>query len=304
MSRLKTQNKIKSLRKVLIVTGMSGAGKSTALKFLEDFGYETVDNIPLSLLVSLVLPQQRELQLQEKPFPLAIGVDIRTRDFDVNSFINHWDNLLNKFNMSVAVLFLDCDDSELNRRYTETRHKHPLALDRPVIDGIRRERQLVSALKPLSNHVFDTTNLLPRELGYLLENDFSEVNKSRLTIFIKSFSFKEGLPREADLVFDVRFLKNPYYEEKLRSLTGLDKDIDDFISTDKVFQKFFNNLITLLDQLLPQYSAEGKSYLTIAIGCTGGRHRSVFVAEKLGIWLSSKNKIAQIFHRDIDRFAS
>ena len=287
-------------RRVLIVTGMSGAGRSSALKSLEDMGYETVDSIPLSLLASLVSPHQSTLPFQKSGMPLAIGVDIRTRDFEVDLFIKYWDDLLHQTDLSVTVLFLDCDDDELNRRYTETRRRHPLALDRPVIDGIRHERQLVSDLRRRADLVLDTTQLSPRELNNLLQGHFSESNQQNLAVFVSSFSYRRGLPREADLVFDVRFLKNPHYEPNLKPLTGLDKNVAQFILGDKEFQLFFDNLKRLLEQLLPRYAAEGKSYLTIAIGCTGGRHRSVFVADQLEMWLSKQNHKIQIQHRDLN----
>ncbi len=287
-------------RRVLIVTGMSGAGKSSALKALEDIGYEAVDNIPLSLLVSLVSPHQSTLPFQDGGMPLAIGVDIRTRDFDVESFIRYWDDLLQQTDLSVTVLFLDCDDDELNRRYTETRHRHPLALDRPVIDGIRHERRLVSDLRRRADHVIDTTRLTPSALKNILHGHFSTENQQGLTVFVTSFSYRRGLPREADLVFDVRFLRNPHYEPALKTQTGLDKAVSEYIRKDKEFEEFFKNLTRLLEQLLPRYAAEGKSYLTIAIGCTGGRHRSVFVAEQLKVWLSKLNNAVTIHHRDLN----
>ena len=287
-------------RRVLIVTGMSGAGKSSALKALEDIGYEAVDNIPLSLLVSLVSPHQSTLPFQDGGMPLAIGVDIRTRDFDVESFIRYWDDLQQQTDLSVTVLFLDCDDDELNRRYTETRHRHPLALDRPVIDGIRHERRLVSDLRRRADHVIDTTRLTPSALKNILHGHFSTENQQGLTVFVTSFSYRRGLPREADLVFDVRFLRNPHYEPALKTQTGLDKAVSEYIRKDKEFEEFFKNLTRLLEQLLPRYAAEGKSYLTIAIGCTGGRHRSVFVAEQLKVWLSKLNNAVTIHHRDLN----
>ncbi|MGA0392829.1 MAG: RNase adapter RapZ [Rhodospirillales bacterium] len=288
-------------RRVLIVTGMSGAGKSTALKSLEDIGYETVDNIPLSLMVSLVSPMQSELPFQGEGAPLAIGVDIRTRDFDARSFINYWDDLLHHTDISVTVLFLDCDDEELNRRYTETRHRHPLAADRPVIDGIRHEREIVSDLRRRADQVIDTTQLTPRELNNLITGHFSLENRQRLSVFVTSFSYRRGIPREADLVFDVRFLRNPHYETELKELTGLDVAVGAYIREDNEFNEFIQNLTRLFEQLLPRYAAEGKSYLTIAIGCTGGKHRSVFVAEQLKLWLSEHHHKAQINHRDLNK---
>ncbi|MEQ8195645.1 MAG: RNase adapter RapZ [Rhodospirillales bacterium] len=290
-------------RPVLIVTGMSGAGKSSALKALEDMGYEAVDNIPLTLLPSLVTPAQAVLPFQRGGMPLAIGVDIRTRDFDVDSFIGYWDDLMRQTDVSVSVLFLDCDDEELNRRYTETRRRHPLALDRPVIDGIRHERDLVSDLRRRADLVLDTTNLIPAELKNILTGHFALANEPGLAVFVTSFSYRRGLPREADLVFDVRFLRNPHYEPALKPQTGLDGAVGAYIRDDAEFSPFFDNLTTLLKQLLPRYAAEGKSYLTIAVGCTGGRHRSVFIAERLKTWLGEQGQRAQVQHRDLNRVA-
>lgn len=296
-----TPDSVQATKRVLIVTGMSGAGKSTALKSLEDIGYEAIDNVPLSLLVSLVSPIQTDLPFQSNTTPLAIGVDIRTRDFDAQSFIHFWDEMLQQTDLSVTVLFLDCDDDVLNRRYTETRHRHPLAIDRPVIDGIRHERQLISDLRRRADQVIDTTQLTPRELNNLLTGHFSLDSNQGLSVFVTSFSYRRGLPREADLVFDVRFLRNPHYEPTLKDLTGLDQAVCNYIREDQEFGLFIENLTKLLNQLLPRYAAEGKSYLTIAIGCTGGKHRSVFVAEQLKVWLSEQQHQAQVQHRDLSQ---
>jgi len=281
---------------VLLVTGMSGAGKTSALKALEDIGYEAIDNIPLSLLSSLVKPQQTGPVSQR---PIAIGVDIRTRDFAVDSFIKELKALLDEASLAAKVLFLDCDDDELRQRYAETRHRHPLAQDRPVSDGIAHERVLVSELRDRADVVVDTTRFGPGELKRILSGHFALARTSILNVFVTSFSFRQGLPREADLVFDVRFLINPHYDPSLKVLTGKDAAVGEYIAKDDGFDDFFNNLTGLLSPLLPRYAAEGKSYLTIALGCTGGRHRSVFVAEKLATWLRCEDHTIHLLHRDL-----
>ncbi|HEV2678149.1 MAG TPA: RNase adapter RapZ [Aliidongia sp.] len=276
--------------RVVLVTGLSGAGRSTALKMLEDMGYEAVDNLPLSLLPRLVGVTSRREQ------PIAVGIDIRTRDFAVPGLLTEIDRLTD-----ATLLFLDCDDEALARRYTETRRRHPLAGDRPVMDGIRLERGRVSPLRARADVVVDTSVLKPQELKRLLTGHFGLDNRTSLGIFVTSFSFRQGLPREADLVFDVRFLDNPYYDPVLRHLTGLDAPVQAHIAKDPVFADFFDNLIRLIAPLLPRYDREGKAYLTVAVGCTGGRHRSVYVAERIGAWLADHGQTVAVAHRDISR---
>lgn len=277
---------------VVLVTGMSGAGRTTALKALEDTGFEALDNIPLSLLESLVAPLPR---------PMAIGVDIRTRDFGIEPFLRGFEHLTADGRVRVRVLFLDCDDEELKLRYAETRHRHPLAQDRPVADGIARERSLISPLRERADVVVDTTGLGPGELKRILRGHFGKDAGQGLSVFVTSFGFKNGIPRQADLVFDVRFLKNPHYDSALRPLTGKDQAVADYVAGDNGWDGFFAGLTGLLLPLLPRYAAEGKSYLTIALGCTGGRHRSVFVAETLTGWLKEQGQNVQLAHRDLDR---
>ncbi len=284
---------------VLLVTGMSGAGKSSALKAFEDMGYEAIDNVPLTLLSALVQPPQKNLPAPGFQRPIAIGVDIRTRDFAVDAFINELDGMLDESSLLARVLFIDCDDDELRRRYAETRHRHPLAQDRPVSDGITHERSLVSALRDRADIVIDTTRFGPGELKRILSGHFSLGHEAGLNVFVTSFSFRQGLPREADLVFDVRFLTNPHYDPSLKKLTGKDAAVGEYIAGDPGFDIFFDSLTGLLSPLLPRYAAEGKSYLTIAIGCTGGRHRSVFVAEKLAAWLDRDEGPIHLLHRDL-----
>ncbi|HJT07764.1 MAG TPA: RNase adapter RapZ [Stellaceae bacterium] len=282
--------------RLLVVTGMSGAGRSTALKAFEDMGYEAVDNLPLSLLPNLLSAAS--------PPPLAIGVDVRTRDFGVNALLATLDSLVAEHNLELKIVFLDCEDDRLVRRYTETRRRHPLAGDRPVLDGIHLERQRVWPLRDRADLVIDTTALNPADLKRLLHGNFALGAAPGITIFVTSFSYRHGLPRDADLVFDVRFLRNPHYVAGLRPLTGRDAPVGAFIEADQDFAPFFKRLCLLLAPLLPRYEREGKSYLTIAIGCTGGRHRSVYLAERLAAWLSEQGRPVGVNHRDLDQWAA
>ncbi|HEC14499.1 MAG TPA: RNase adapter RapZ [Rhodospirillales bacterium] len=287
--------------RVLLVTGMSGAGKTSALKALEDLGYEAVDNVPLSLIGSLISPAPSELDPRKFRRPIAIGIDIRTRDFGVTPFFKKLEHLVEESGVEVGTVFLDCDDDELRRRYAETRHRHPLAIDRPVSDGIAHERRLLESLRDRADVVLDTTGLSPGALKGILKGHVGTGTETELTIFVVSFSFKRGLPRQADLVFDVRFLANPHYNPDLRPLSGRDGAVADFITGDSGYGCFFDGLTGLLFPLLPRYTAEGKSYLTIAVGCTGGRHRSVFVAEQLAAWLEKQGQGVHLHHRDLNR---
>ena len=278
---------------VLIVTGMSGAGRSTALKVLEDLGYEAVDNLPLSLLSNLV-----ESSLPRLARPLAVGVDARTRDFGIEPFLKELDALIDGHDLTVRVLFLHCDSEVLQRRFTETRRRHPVSPDRPVTDGIRHELRMLEPLRARADDIVDTTQYTPGDLRRILAESYRPGRTPALAIFITSFSYRGGLPRNADLVFDVRFLANPHYDDSLRSLTGLDAQVGAFIEEDPAFREFMTNLQALLGPLLSRFDAEGKSYLTIALGCTGGRHRSVYVCEKLGMWVQQQGWRVSVSHRD------
>ena len=281
------------VQRVLLVTGMSGAGRSTTLRLLEDIGYEAVDNLPLSLLGRLLRGGGTAQR------PVAVGIDVRTRDFEPDALAREVLRLGQEEQVDVRLIFLDCEDELLGRRYTETRRRHPLAGDRPVMDGIRLERRRLAALRSLADTVIDTTAMKPAELKLLLQGQFGGDQAGRLSLFVTSFSFRQGLPREADLVFDVRFLDNPHYHADLRPLTGRDATVGAHIATDPAFQPFIASLKQLLLPLLPRYAREGKSYLTIAIGCTGGRHRSVYVAELLSAWLSQNGQRVSLSHRDL-----
>lgn len=290
-----TRSSAESVSRVLLVTGLSGAGHSSALKGLEDLGYEAVDNLPLWLLRHLITPEPGD---EERS--LAIGVDIRTRGFAVDAFLTEIARLKAQPGLDVNLVYLDCDDDVLLRRYTETRRRHPLAVDRPVRDGILSERELLEPLRQRADLVIDSSTLTLGGLKRRLRTRFAPGPLPDLSILVTSFAYRRGLPREADLVFDTRFLDNPHYKPDLRPLTGRDEAVGRFIAADRDYERFFAGITALIGPLLPRFEAEGKSYLTIAVGCTGGRHRSVFVAERLAAWLTEKGRRVSLHHRDLD----
>jgi UPF0042 nucleotide-binding protein len=277
---------------LLIITGLSGGGHTTALRLLEDIGYEAVDNLPLSLLgnVTSGAPHQ----------PIAIGIDSRTRGFSPAALAEQLDHL-KAGRRDVRLIFLVCSDEVLQRRFTETRRRHPLAVDRPVADGIRRERELLAPLHEMADLVIDTSELRIGDLKRVLTSHFAADRTASLAIAVISFSYRQGLPREADLVLDAPFLRNPHYEAGLRDLTGRDAEVVRFIEADSGFAPFFAGLTGLLLPLLPRFEQEGKSYLTLAVGCTGGKHRSVMVAERLAAWLRAQGQSVELRHRDLAR---
>jgi UPF0042 nucleotide-binding protein len=279
--------------RLVLVTGMSGAGRSSALKCLEDIGYEAVDNMPLALLGALGPAAGSR--------PLAIGIDVRTRNFDVASVRETISRLSSDGGFFASLVFLDATDEVLRRRFTETRRPHPLAVDRPVGDGIAQERRLLAGLRDGADFVLDTSDLVPGDLRRILAGHFALAGTTGLSIFVQSFSYRHGIPREADLVFDVRFLANPHYEPELKRLSGLDDACAGFIVKDPAWRPFFGALTGLLDVLLPGYEREGKAYLTIAVGCTGGRHRSVYVADRLASWFGEGGRKVDVLHRDMDK---
>jgi len=284
--------------RVLLVTGVSGAGRSTALKILEDMGYEAMDNIPLDLLLTLLAPPSSAIRTRHGA--IAAGIDIRTRDFDVEHFMERIAPLYARADMQVSLLFMDCDDEVLSRRYTETRRRHPLAEDRPVRDGIRMEREIIGALRDHADLVMDTSTMAGADVRRLLASHFTIEEGPDLTATVMSFSYRNGLPREADLVFDVRFLRNPHYVPELRHMSGMDRDVARYIEEDPALDQIMGRFDDLLLDLLPRYAAEGKTYLTVAIGCTGGQHRSVFAAERLADILERAGHPVTRRHRDVN----
>ncbi len=280
---------------LVVVTGMSGAGKTAALKVLEDLGYEAVDNLPLDLLARLP-------DLDEGPRrPMALGLDSRTRGFRAETLAAHLDMLRARDDVRVRLLFLDCDDDVLHNRFTATRRLHPLAQDRPVADGIGLERQLLEPVRERADLTVDTSHLKLPEFRELMIANFSLQSEAAMNVMIVSFSYRHGLPREADLVFDVRFLDNPFYEPALRALSGEDSAVGSFIQRDPAYRPFLDGVVSLLRTLLPAYAKAGKRYLTIAVGCTGGRHRSVHMARTLAATLEQGGARIVLRHRDIHR---
>lgn len=273
---------------IIIVTGLSGAGMSSALKSLEDLGYEVLDNFPVSMIPPL-------LEDSDNSKPLAIGIDTRTRGFDPDTILETVQGV------GATLLFLTADEQVLQKRFTETRRKHPLATDRPVSAGIRKELELLYSLRDKADFLINTTNLTIHDLRRTIEGQFSQSGTSALTLTLMSFGFKFGVPREADIVMDARFLKNPHWVESLKNKTGQDTEVGTYIDDDESFKPFIENLKNLVEPLLPRYAQEGKSYLTIAIGCTGGKHRSVYSVETLKPWLEKQGFPLHIKHRDMDR---
>lgn len=287
-----TESKIQ----LVVVTGMSGAGKTVAIQSFEDLGYFTIDNMPPALLPKFI----ELMRLSPDNNKLAVVVDMRSRSF-FNEIPTVLDELDNQENLDFKVLFLDATDSELVARYKETRRSHPLAADGRVLDGITLERELLSPLKNISQNVVDTTELTPRNLRKEIAEQFaSQDNQPDFRVEVMSFGFKYGLPIDADLVFDVRFLPNPYYQLELRNLTGQDPAVYDYVMDHPESEDFYRHLHDLIVPILPSYKREGKSVLTIAMGCTGGQHRSVAFAERLAHDLE-KHWQVNCSHRDKDR---
>ena len=286
--------------KFVILTGMSGAGKSTALKMMEDIGFYCVDNLPIPLLEKFVeLSELQNAELQK----VAVGIDARSGQA-LDELKNVLDRIKEKGG-SYEILFLDSDDSVLVKRYKETRRSHPLAPGERVDKGIALERERLAFLKERADYILDTSQLLTRELKAEIEKIFlKNQDYKNLFITILSFGFKYGIPVDSDLVFDVRFLPNPYYVEGLRAKTGNDKEIQEYVLQFKEAHEFLDKLTDMIDFLIPNYISEGKNQLVISIGCTGGKHRSVTLANELYKRLSKKTEYGlKIEHRDIEKDA-
>ncbi|EAG3459202.1 RNase adapter RapZ [Listeria monocytogenes] len=281
--------------KLVIITGMSGAGKTVAMQSLEDLGYFCVDNLPPSLL-----PKFWELMKEsDKMDKIALVMDLRGREF-FDSIEPALDELDNNNFITTKILFLEADDKVLVSRYKETRRHHPLEPNGSVLDGINAERELFSDLKGRSQLVINTSNMAPRELRERINNEFQTEDKDIFNVQLMSFGFKYGIPIDADLVFDVRFLPNPHYIDKMRPLTGLDEDVYEYVMKWPETQTFLDKLVDLLMFTLPFYKREGKTQLVIAIGCTGGQHRSVALTEFVGKAIQQKYETT-ISHRDMKR---
>jgi RNase adapter protein RapZ len=286
-----------SPQQVLLVTGLLGAGKTTALKALEDLGWEVIDNFPVRLLNRLI-GSPAPTGPAERP-PLAIGFDSRTRGFDAPAIIERVKVLTKRSDLELTTLFLDCSGTELERRYNETRRRHPLAQGMPVASGIKAERELLEPLRRWADMVIDTTAYQANELSQVIRERVAPASDQPLTLTISSFGFARGMPPVADLVFDMRFLDNPHWVEELRPQTGKDKPVADHIRKDPAFTEAFGRMRDLILMLLPRYQAQGKAYVNIAFGCTGGRHRSVFTAEQMAAALRSAGFSPTLLHRNL-----
>ncbi|MGH6892794.1 MAG: RNase adapter RapZ [Dongiaceae bacterium] len=285
---------------MLLISGLAGAGRTTALRALEDLGYEAIDNLPMELLPHLV----SGIATAEAEGPIAIGIDSRSRGFTGRDFLDRIQALRADLRFELVLVFLDCSDDVLIRRFTETRRRHPLAPDRNAADGIARERTLMFPIRGLADLVVDTSNRSMAELKRLMSERFALDRKPGLAITVTSFSYRVGIPREADLVFDARFLGNPHYVDALRPLDGEAPEVALFIERDPALAGFMSALDALIAPLLPSYEREGKSYLTIAVGCTGGKHRSVYVARRLADALGASGRPIALIHRDLTRDVS
>jgi len=281
----------------VIVTGLSGAGKSLALKNFEDLGYFCVDNLPTTLI-----PKFAEicLQLKDKIKRVALGIDIREGDFLDDLFGSLEE--LGKMGFGYQILFLEAGNSVLVRRYSETRRKHPLDREgRSILEVIIKERNRLMGIKERADKIIDTTALTPQEFKQIIFSSFREAPElDTMNVSLVSFGYKYGIPVDADLVIDTRFLPNPHYIEKLRPLTGNDAEVSQFVLKSSVTQRFLKKYLALLKFLIPYYIREGKSYLTIAVGCTGGRHRSVIIVNELRKFLKKKYPV-RIQYRDIGK---
>ena len=284
--------------RILLVTGLSGAGRTTVLKTLEDLGWEAVDNLPISLLDRL-LSSPTPQGAPDEDQPLAIGIDSRTRGFDAKSILRRVARLREEQQQPVEILFVDAADAVLAQRFSATRRRHPLAIDRPAEDGIASERELLEPLRDAAEHLIDTSDLTTKALQQDIRQRFGGSQAALPTLVISSFSYARGLPRDADLVLDMRFLRNPHWDEVLRAGTGLDADVSAYIAADPAYDPALAGIEQLLLLLLPRYEREGKSYITVAFGCTGGRHRSVHAAEVIAKRLRAAGFSPTIAHRDL-----
>ncbi|GAA6181592.1 RNase adapter RapZ [Shimia sp. NS0008-38b] len=282
---------------LVLLTGPSGAGRSTAIKALEDAGYETIDNLPLGLL-------HRLLSGQALKQPMALGLDVRNRDFSPEALLAAMELADAMPNTMAELLYLDCRADVLRRRYNETRRNHPMARQEDPTEGIQRELSLLHGVQAHADVLIDTSELSPHDLRHAVSTRFAPLQGQEIGITVQSFSYKRGLPQGADMVMDCRFLHNPHWRSELRDMDGGDALVGDYVSQDPGFAPFMEHLKAMVDGVLPGYIREGRTHLLIAFGCTGGKHRSVFVTEKMAESLANRGWQVSIRHRELNRFAS
>jgi UPF0042 nucleotide-binding protein len=284
-------------RQIVFVSGLSGAGMSSVLKNLEDFGFEVFDNMPLFLVDSLLKSQEPDIDPQK---PLAFGLDSRTRGFSPPDILAKIEYLKKQHEYDVSLCFISCADDIIHQRYSHTRRPHPIAREQTVAQGIAIEKEWLKPLKDAADLSIDTTDMSVHDLKRLLGSRYFHPDAgNKVYITLMSFGFKNGTPREADMILDVRFLQNPHWEAQLRPLTGRDEEVQNFIRKDDAFDAFIQKVKDMLTLILPRYEVEGKSYFTLALGCTGGRHRSVFLAEHLADFIKELEFSVNIRHRDL-----
>ena len=280
--------------RIVLVTGPSGAGRSTAINVLEDLGFEAIDNIPLRMIPRL-------FEAGAIDHPLALGIDVRNRDFSVTRMLDLHKELLAQSGGEATLLYLECRPDVLLRRYSETRRRHPMAKDDAPEAGIAREIELLRPIEDKADVVIDTSLLSPHELKAELHRWFADSTSQKLSVSVQSFSYKRGLPRGVDMVFDCRFLSNPHWEPELREKTGLDPAVADYVTADQRFAAFADRITDLLGFLLPEVEAEGKTHLSVGIGCTGGQHRSVVVTEHIARTLAETGWQVSTDHKELAR---
>ncbi len=279
-------------RHLIIITGSSGAGRTTAINALEDRGFEIIDNIPISMIDNLFFQGMENKNV-------ALGIDIRTRDFStklLGSMVNRYQSLEG---MKVSLFFLECGHNKLLARFNETRRRHPLSGVKSLTQALTEEKELLEPLKSIAEVVIDTTDYSPNDLREELLRYLTTNSLKKLTILVQSFSYKHGLPRNLDMVLDCRFLRNPYWQEGLRDLDGNAELVKEYVTGLPEFDEFFNNIIPMLEFLIPLYEKEGKTDFSLGLGCTGGKHRSVVVAHKLTKFLHAMGNKVFIKHRDL-----
>lgn len=281
----------------VLVTGPSGAGRSTAINTLEDLGFEAIDNLPLSLLPRLLSGPAHFA-------PLALGIDARNREFTTRAVLDLIEEQAALARSDFDVLYLDCSDDVLLRRYSETRRRHPMSPNSEPRTGIMREKDMLAPIRDRADLLIDTSDMSVHELKAEVARLFSGVSENQLAVSIHSFSYKRGLPRSADMVFDCRFLQNPHWVDNLRPLTGQDAPVAEYVQNDPRYRTFLDSISALCSNLLPAYKDEGKSHFSIALGCTGGRHRSVAVTEALARALALDGWQVSIRHRELERISS